>query len=117
ESLPPLRILLAEDNRINQMFVSMMLGEAGHKVTVAENGKEAIGRLASFREHPFDLVLMDIQMPVMDGVEATEKIRQLPGPASEVPIIALTAFAMNGDKERFRASGMNGYVTKPIDWD
>ena len=115
DSLPPLRILLAEDNRINHMFLTMMLEKAGHAVTACENGAEAVRLLESGRER-YDLVLMDVQMPVMDGMEATKRIRALEGRPSAVPIIALTAFAMIGDAERFRMAGMDGYVTKPVDW-
>ncbi len=116
EELPPLRILLAEDNRINQMFVSMMLTQSGHHVVSVGNGQEAVDAIEQMNDEGFDVVLMDVQMPVMDGMEATRRIRAMPGFASDVPIIALTAFAMKEDGERFRAVGMNGYVAKPINW-
>ncbi len=116
DELPPLRILLAEDNRINQTFLAMVLNEAGHTVTVAGNGGEAVEAVESAGENGFDLVLMDVQMPAMDGIEATAKIRRQLDSASSTPIIALTAFAMKGDEERYREAGMDGYVTKPIDW-
>ena len=116
ESLPPLRILLAEDNRINQMFMTMMLSEAGHCIMSVDTGRAAVDAVAQATDDGFDVVLMDVQMPIMDGIEATKHIRQLSGFASEVPIIALTAFAMKGDEEQFRAAGMNGYVTKPVSW-
>ncbi len=116
ESLPPLRILLAEDNRINQMFMTTMLKEAGHRIMSVATGRDAVDAVRQATDEGFDVVLMDVQMPVMDGIEATRHIRQLSGFASEVPIIALTAFAMKGDEEQFRAAGMNGYVTKPVSW-
>ena len=116
EALAPLRILLAEDNRVNQTYISTMLTDKGHEVTAVGSGTEAVAAIESAGEQEFDLVLMDIQMPEMDGIEATRQIRQLPGRASETPIIALTAFAMAGDEERYRIAGMNNYVTKPIDW-
>jgi PAS domain S-box-containing protein len=115
QSLSPLRILLAEDNRINQLFMSMTLTEAGHEVTVAVNGKDALDMVARTKGEEYDLVLMDVQMPVMDGVEATRQIRALPGSGADLPVVALTAFAITGDEERFREAGMNGYVTKPVD--
>jgi CheY-like chemotaxis protein/anti-sigma regulatory factor (Ser/Thr protein kinase) len=114
--LPPLRILLAEDNRINRIYLQIMLTEAGHEISATENGKEALELLESSGDAGFDLVLMDVQMPVMDGIEATRRIRRMSGSVSEIRIIALTAFAMKGDEERFREAGMNGYVTKPVDW-
>ena len=117
ESLPPLRVLLAEDNRINQMFLSLMLTEAGHRVTVAKNGRDAVRALEAADQDGFDLVLMDVQMPVMDGLEATAAIRGLSGRVSAIPIIALTALAVQGDEDRFRSCGMDGYVTKPVDWN
>jgi len=108
----PLRILLAEDNRINQRVAVGLLEGMGHHVAVAENGVEALERLA---QGGFDLILMDMQMPDMDGLEATARIRALPDPAlAGLPIIALTANALQGDAERCLDAGMNDYVTKPI---
>ncbi len=119
-SLPPLSVLLAEDDRINQVFLKMAFEEAGHRVTVAGNGREAVDALrngtGSYGAGPFDVVLMDIQMPEMDGLEATRVIRQNGGAFSTVPVVALTAFAMKGDAERFIGAGMDGYVTKPVDF-
>jgi len=110
-----LNILLAEDNRMNQKVAANMLKKLGHKVTIARNGEEAV---EMFQTNPFHLILMDGQMPVMDGLEATRAIRNLekvmPSPPPHIPIIALTADAMKGDKERFLASGMDNYITKPI---
>lgn len=107
------RVLLAEDNITNQQVALGILRRLGVTADAVANGREALEALKIL---PYDLVFMDVQMPEMDGIEATKRVRQLPGPASEVPIIALTAFAMAGDEERFLAAGMDGYVTKPIDW-
>jgi signal transduction histidine kinase/CheY-like chemotaxis protein len=108
----PLRVLLAEDNPINQVVATEMLKAQGHAVVVAGNGKEALAALA---RQPFDLVLMDVQMPEMDGLEATAALRAREGPAGRrTPVIALTAHAMKGDRERCLAAGMDGYVSKPI---
>jgi PAS domain S-box-containing protein len=109
---PALRILLAEDNPVNQRVVSMMLRQRGHDVTVAGNGKEAV---EIYRERAFDLVFMDIQMPEMDGFEALASIRGLDTVGvSRPPIIALTAHAMNGDQDRCRDAGFDGYLSKPV---
>jgi CheY-like chemotaxis protein len=108
----PLRILLAEDNAINQTIMTRTLRKVGHSVTVASNGREA---LASWQDGNFELVLMDIQMPLMDGFECTAAIRvcdQRRG--THTPIIAVTAHALKGDEERCLAAGMDGYLAKPI---
>ncbi|MBF0496829.1 MAG: response regulator, partial [Deltaproteobacteria bacterium] len=113
ESRTKLKILLAEDNLINQRLAQAILEGRGHSVSVANNGAEAISELDVFK---FDMVLMDVQMPVMDGITATERIREkerLTG--GHIPVIAMTAFAMKGDQERCIAAGMDGYITKPID--
>lgn len=109
---PPLRILAADDHPVNRMIVKMCLELAGHTVTVVEDGLQAVEALG---RQEVDLVLMDIQMPVMDGLAAAREIRGLASPACAVPIIALTANAMSGDRERYLAAGMNDYVAKPID--
>jgi CheY-like chemotaxis protein len=107
-----LRILLAEDNPINQVLAVRLLEKRGHSVTVAGNGKEA---LAALEKRSFDLVFMDVQMPEMDGFEATAAIRQKEKTsANHQPIIAMTAHAMVGDKERCLEAGMDDYITKPI---
>ncbi len=106
------RILLAEDNSANQMLFVAMLTRAGHSVDVAGSGLEAI---EAIRNRPYDVVLMDVHMPEMGGIEATHRIRSMPGNTSKIPIIALTANAMKGDRERFIQSGMNDYVAKPVD--
>ncbi len=107
-----LRVLVAEDNQVNQLFATTLLTNAGHRVDVAGNGIEA---LEAVKQRPYDVILMDVQMPEMDGLEATRRVRLLGGLASEVPIIALTANAMKGDRERCIQAGMNDYVSKPID--
>ena len=106
-----LRILLAEDNKINQQYATVVLNRAGHHVTIVENGQQALDAVKAER---FDLVLMDIQMPGMDGVEATRRIRALPGSQNAVPIFAMTAHAMRGVSEEYLAAGMNDYVSKPF---
>ena len=90
-----------------------MLISHGHDVVCAQDGAEAVGLVARER---FDVVLMDVQMPVMDGVEATRRIRQMEGPAREVPIIGLTANVMASEQERYLAAGMDACLTKPVDW-
>jgi CheY-like chemotaxis protein/HPt (histidine-containing phosphotransfer) domain-containing protein len=106
----PLRILLAEDNRVNQQVARRILEKHGHTVVVVSDGQAALAALA---QAPCDLVLMDIQMPVLDGLTATATIRaQEQG--THLPIIAMTAHAMRGDRERCLAAGMDGYVTKPL---
>ncbi len=108
----PLRILLAEDNAINQKVVAGMLGSGGHQVVVVGNGQR--GRRGRQRQ-VFDVVLMDIQMPEMNGLEATAAIRAAERDSGRrLPIIAMTAHAMAGDRERCLAAGMDGYVAKPI---
>ncbi|PKN40072.1 MAG: hypothetical protein CVU60_17565 [Deltaproteobacteria bacterium HGW-Deltaproteobacteria-18] len=105
-----LSILIAEDDFGNAFFLQRILEKDGHHVTTVHNGKEA---LKTLRTGFFDVVFMDIQMPVMDGLEATRIIRSWERPASTVPIIALTAYAMVGDREKFLGSGMDGYISKP----
>lgn len=107
-----LRILVAEDNVVNQLVVQTMLEKAGHQIEIASNGLEALDALVRTE---FDLILMDVNMPEMDGPTATKRIRDLPGPKAQTPIIALTANAMKGDRERMLEVGMNDYVSKPID--
>ena len=105
------RILLAEDNPVNQKLATIILSKAGYNVTVAGNGKQA---LETFSNNPndFDAILMDIQMPEMDGYEATRSIRQ--NGFNNIPIVAMTANAMKGDRELCLEAGMNDYITKPI---
>jgi len=110
-----LRFLLAEDNKVNQLMTARMLQRKGHSVICVENGRQVLEEL---RTQAFDLVLMDVQMPEMDGIEATRLIRgdQSGDFDPQIPILALTAYALQGDKERFLASGMNGYLAKPFDF-
>jgi len=107
----PLRVLLAEDNKINQQFAMALLERTGHAIDVVDNGHKAVDAV---RCKDYDVVLMDIQMPELDGVQATKQIRQLPGPKSRVPIIAMTANAMSGSREEYLAAGMNDYISKPV---
>jgi CheY-like chemotaxis protein len=107
----PKRILLAEDNLVNQRLAVRFLEKDGHEVVVASNGEEAV---AAWLRQPFDLILMDLQMPKMDGFEATLKIRSAETGAVHIPIVALTAHAMNGDRERCLSAGMDDYLSKPI---
>jgi CheY-like chemotaxis protein len=107
-----LRVLVVEDNPVNQRLAARLLEKRGHRVTVTANGRESVEALA---KHTFDLVLMDVQMPEMDGFEATAVIREKEKRnGTHVPIIALTAHAMKGDRERCLAAGMDGYLSKPI---
>ncbi len=111
-SIRPLRILLAEDNRINQQVARRLLTKWGHNVTICGNGREAVETSMTTR---FDLVLMDLEMPIMDGLMATARIRaRETGTGEHLPIVALTAHAMNSDRERCLAAGMDAYISKPI---
>ena len=106
------RVLLAEDGAINQQVAVRLLEERGHSVVVVNNGRAAVEQVAA---QPFDVVLMDVQMPEMDGLEATAAIRRAEAQTGEhVPIVAMTAHAMKGDRDRFLAAGMDGYVAKPV---
>ena len=107
-----LRLLLVEDNRVNQILAQRLLEKMGHQVALAINGREAVELL---QMNSFDLVLMDIQMPVMGGVEATQKIRDAERrTGGHIPIVAMTAHAMAGDAEKYLSAGMDGYVSKPV---
>ena len=114
ESLPPLRLLLVEDNVISQLAAKSFLTREGHTVTTAQDGQEALDAL---EREPFDAVLMDIQMPVMDGVEATRRIRASDGSRydANIPIIALTAYAQASEHRQFFAVGMDEAITKPLE--
>jgi CheY-like chemotaxis protein len=108
----PLWILLAEDHPVNRRLAVLILERRGHRVTSVQNGREA---LVALERHSFDLILMDIQMPEMDGLEATLLIREREkGTGHHIPILAMTAHAMKGDREKCLAAGMDDYVTKPI---
>ncbi len=107
----PLHVLVAEDSPVNQKLAVGLLRKKGHQVVVANSGLEAVEQ---FRTHHFDLILMDVQMPDMDGFEATEAIRNAEEDGTRTPIIAITARAMKGDRERCLEAGMDGYLSKPI---
>jgi CheY-like chemotaxis protein len=114
QSPGPLRILLAEDNPVNQLVATRLLQRESHLVKVVASGAQAV---KAFVESSYDVVLMDVQMPEMTGLEATARIRQLEseaGRGAHVPILAMTAHAMTGDRERCLESGMDGYIAKPI---
>jgi signal transduction histidine kinase/CheY-like chemotaxis protein len=106
-----LRILVAEDEPIGQLAIQVMLRKLGHVATCVSNGAEALEALAA---QDFDCVLMDVQMPVMDGVLATQNIRALAGPKAAVYVVALTAYALEGDRERLLAAGLDDYLSKPF---
>lgn len=109
-------ILLAEDNDLNAEIAMTLLSTEGFEIERAENGVRCVEMLEKANSGYYSLVLMDVQMPVMDGYEATRKIRKLPDPVmADIPIIAMTANAFSEDKERALSSGMNDYVAKPID--
>ena len=105
-------LLLVEDNKVNQDVARHILSEVGFEVDIRENGAEAV---SAVQQYDYDVVLMDIQMPIMDGLEAARQIRALGGRFSELPIIAMTAHALSGDADKSMAAGMNGHVTKPIE--
>ena len=108
-----LSILLAEDNLVNQRVAMTMLGKMGHRITLATNGLEALGQ---WRQSDFDLILMDVQMPEMTGLEATAQIRREEAPGVHVPIVAMTASAMIEDRDRCLAAGMDDFISKPVSY-
>jgi CheY-like chemotaxis protein len=110
-AIQSLSVLVAEDNRINQRLIQAILQKAGVVVTIVNNGKEAVDACG---QKLFDAVLMDIQMPEMDGREATTAIRALSGPKGRVPIIAVTAHALSAERDKCLEAGMDDYLTKPI---
>jgi CheY-like chemotaxis protein/HPt (histidine-containing phosphotransfer) domain-containing protein len=111
----PLRILLAEDNPVNRMLAVTILEKRGHKVVAVEDGRAAVQAYDGQQRSPFDVVLMDVQMPIMSGFDATEAIRERErATGARIPIIAVTAHAMTGDRERCLAAGMSGYLAKPL---
>jgi two-component system CheB/CheR fusion protein len=109
---PPRRVLVVEDNRLNRLFMERILVKAGHLPATAVDGPDALGQV---RAREFDLVLMDIQMPVMDGLETLARLRELPGPSGRVPVVALTAYAGDEDRQRFLEAGMAAVLVKPVD--
>ena len=112
DSIHEVAVLVVEDDKVNAIVLSHLLKKAGHRIRNAENGRQALDILQS---EIFDLIFMDIQMPVMDGLEATRRIRagEVGMDKADIPIVALTAYAMSGDREKFLAAGMNDYLTKP----
>ena len=107
-----LRLLVADDNPVNRKVASKLLERLGHQVVTAENGREAVTKLQT--EKPFDAIFMDVQMPELDGTEATRAIRALDGALGRVPVIALTAHALDSDRARCLAAGMDDYLSKPV---
>lgn len=113
-TMKPLRILIVEDDKVSLTVLGLMLKEKGHFVESAANGSEA---LALHAKNQYDVIFMDIQMPIMDGIEATAKIREREGNQQHTPIIALTAYALAGDREKFLSYGLDEYIPKPIKMD
>ena len=105
-------MLIAEDNKVNQHVAQLIVSHAGHRVDLADNGRQAVD---AAKARDYDVILMDLQMPELDGIAAAKEIRQLPGRAGQVPIIALTSHAMAGTREEVIAAGMDDYVSKPFD--
>ena len=112
-SSPSLRILLAEDNLVNQRVAMTMLGKMGHRITLATNGLEA---LEQWRQSDFDLIFMDVQMPEMTGLQATTQIRREEAIGAHVPIVAMTASAMSEERDRCLAAGMDDFISKPVSY-
>ena len=108
-----LRILLVEDNLVNQKVAMGMLGKMGHRITLATNGLEA---LEQWRQGDFDLILMDVQMPEMNGLQATMQIRGEEATGTHVPIVAMTASAMSEERDRCLAAGMDDFISKPVSY-
>jgi two-component system sensor histidine kinase/response regulator len=106
------RVLVVEDNVVNQRLAKVLIERLGYEVDLAANGEEAVTQLA---RRSYDVALMDCQMPVLDGFEATRQVRRLDAPACRTPIVAMTASAMDGDREQCLNSGMDDYLTKPLD--
>ncbi|MEJ2628885.1 MAG: response regulator, partial [bacterium] len=111
-NIKKLNILLAEDDEINREVIAKLLKKVGHSVKIVENGKDV---LKAIKNNDIDVILMDIKMPEMDGFKATKKIRSSNSPYSKIPIIAMTACVLPGDKQKCIELGMNGYISKPID--
>ncbi|NIM19978.1 MAG: response regulator [Candidatus Latescibacteria bacterium] len=107
------KILLVEDNPVNRRLAEFLLRSQGYQVRAAANAQEAFDNIKS---EPPDLILMDVQLPGMDGLEATKKIKEEPA-SRDIPVVAVTSYAMKGDREKALAAGCSGYITKPIDKD
>jgi CheY-like chemotaxis protein len=114
DAKPVFRVLLAEDVKLNQILTQKLLARSGYQIDIAENGIQAI---EAVKNADYDVVLMDVQMPEMDGIEATRQIRTLPGNKKFVTIIALTAQAEGNTQDELKAAGMDDYVSKPINFD
>jgi len=115
QSLPKLNILRAEDNPVNHLLAQKLLQKLGQLVTAANNGREALQLWEQNQSRQFDIILMDLQMPEMDGLQASARLREQElATGAHIPIIAVTAHAIKGDRERCLAAGMDGYLTKPI---
>jgi CheY-like chemotaxis protein len=114
DTKPALRVLLAEDVKLNQVLTQKLLARSGYQIDIVENGLLAVEAL---RNADYDVVLMDVRMPEMDGIEATRQIRTLPGTKKFVTIIALTAQAEGNTQDELRAAGMDDYISKPINFD
>jgi two-component system, sensor histidine kinase and response regulator len=115
QSLPKLNILRAEDNPVNHLLAQKLLQKQGQLVTAANNGREALQLWEQNQSRHFDIILMDLQMPEMGGLQAPARLREQElATGAHIPIIAVTAHAIKGDRERFLAAGMDGYLTKPI---
>jgi CheY-like chemotaxis protein len=108
------RVLLAEDVKLNQVLTQRLLSRSGYQIDIADNGQQAVDAV---RRGDYDVILMDVQMPEMDGIEATRLIRALPPEKSGIPIIALTAQADVNIEDELRAAGMDDYISKPINFD
>ena len=116
QELSALKALIVEDNEINQLVIKEQLKEIGIKADLAENGEEAVEKVkgALNGKSPYSIILMDCHMPVMDGLEATKLIRSMGDQARDIPIVALTANALTGDKEKCLKSGMDDFISKPV---
>jgi CheY-like chemotaxis protein len=114
DAKPVFRILLAEDVKLNQLLTQRLLSRSGYQIDVVENGQQAIDAV---QQTDYDVILMDVQMPEVDGIEATRRIRALPPAKSGVQIIALTAQAEDNTQEELIAAGMDDYISKPINFD
>jgi CheY-like chemotaxis protein len=114
DTKPVFRVLLAEDVKLNQILTQKLLARSGYKIDVVENGRQAI---EAVQAADYDVILMDVQMPEVDGIEATRQIRAMPAPKNQVRIIALTAQAEDNTREELLAAGMDGYISKPINFD
>jgi CheY-like chemotaxis protein len=113
----PLRVLVAEDNPVNQVLIEALLLHLGHRPTLVGNGLEAVQALQAADAGRFDAVLMDMQMPELDGLQATRRVRALPGPRAGIPVVAMTANAREEDRLACQAAGMDGFISKPIDFE